>query len=189
MTNASRPSAIPERAVGQRPARSSWFVTLGMVYLMAGALAAGHLVIATIVTVYYIGALMTAAGAVHVIHAFQHRPWGGFLWWLLAGFLYAAGGIFAFLNPMLASSALTFALAILVLGSGVTRTLLGFHMRPGKGWRWIVASGVASIIVGLVFLSGWSANSLWLPGLILTADLFFQGCTLLLFGMGLKATA
>lgn len=186
MANVSGSSEMRGRDNSQLQARSSLFVVLGMVYVGAGSIAIGHLAITTIVTVYYVGAMMVVAGVGQVIHAFQIRTWSGFIWWLLAGFFYAGGGAFAFLNPLLASSAFTLALAVLVIGSGMSRALLGFHTKPENGWGWIVASGVVSIIVGLIFLLGWPANSLWLLGLILAADLIFQGCTFILFGMGLK---
>lgn len=38
-------------------------------------------------------------------------------------------------------------------------------MKPVKGWRWIVASGVITALAGFVIALGWPVNSLWILGL------------------------
>jgi uncharacterized membrane protein HdeD (DUF308 family) len=186
MTTTNQASMLP-RAFADAHAKWGWFVGLGLVFIVLGAVAAGNLFLATIVTVYYVSALMIVAGIIQVVQSFRVKTWGGFLLWMLSGVLYAAAGLVTSMNPLLASFLLTLMLALLTLASGAARLWLGFQARADHGWGWIIASGVVTTIAGLVFLLGWPVNSLWLLGLLLAIDLVFQGCALV--GLGLRFRA
>lgn len=176
-------------AVAEVRVKWSWFVALGIIYIVAGIIAASNLLLVTLVTVYFVGVLMVIAGVVQIIHAFNVKLWNGFLWWLLSSVLYVVAGVLAFLNPFLASWVITLVLATLISASGVSRLWLGLRMTSEPGWGWIVASGLVTTIAGLIFLLGWPLNSLGLLGLILVVDLIFQGCAVLAFGLRLRRAA
>ncbi|MGO4439124.1 HdeD family acid-resistance protein [Rhizobium sp. RAF56] len=163
-----------------------WFVALGLLLLACSLLAFANLFIATVVSVYYVGILMLLGGVVYLVHAFQVRGWEHFLSWALSGLLYTLAGLFAFLNPLLASAAFTLLLAVALVVAGVFRVFVGRRMKPGKGWGWIVFSGVVTVLAGCVVWLGWPVNSLWILGLFLAVDLFFQGWTLVVFGFGVR---
>src|SRR4051794_37000460 len=95
-------------AIRQTRAKWGWFVVLGVVLLILGGIAFGNLFIATVASVYVVGWLMLMAGVVEIVHAFGVRTWSRFFYWLLSGVLYAVAGFFAFDNPVLASTVLTF---------------------------------------------------------------------------------
>ncbi|MCC8952809.1 HdeD family acid-resistance protein [Bradyrhizobium sp. Pear77] len=186
MTTTNHTSML-SRAFADVHAKWSWFVGLGLIFIVLGAVAAGNLLLATIVTVYYVSAGMIVAGVMQIVQSLRVKTWGGFLWWMLSGVLYTAAGVVTSMNPLLASVFLTLMLALLTVASGVARLWLGFQARTDHGWGWIVASGVVTAIAGLVFLLGWPVNSLWLLGLVLAIDLVFQGCALV--GLGLRFRA
>ena len=132
-------------------------------------------------SVLYVGALMLVGGIFEIIHAFGVKTWGRFVWWLGSGILYAAAGIVAFMNPILASSVLTLLLAATLLAAGVIRIWVGFESRPKANWGWIVAGGVVTALAGLIIALGWPVNSLFILGIFLAFDLIFQGATLAAF--------
>jgi uncharacterized membrane protein HdeD (DUF308 family) len=101
MSNA-RSRFDPASVTAELRSRWGWFVALGIVLLVLGFLAFGNLVIATVASVLYVGALMAVGAVAQIIHAFRVKRWGGFFFWLLSGLLYGAAGILAFLNPALA---------------------------------------------------------------------------------------
>lgn len=186
MTNANETSALWNSFADVR-AKWGWFIALGFFFVAAGAVAASNLLVATIATVYYVGALMIVASVMQIIQSFQIKTWGGFLLWILSGILYAIAGVMTFINPLLASFALTLLLAVFIGASGVFRIWLGYQSKSEKGWGWIVASGIVTFIAGIIFIIGWPTNSLWLLGLLLAIDLIFQGCALVAFGLHLRA--
>lgn len=163
-----------------------WFVVLGIIVLALGIIAAGNLLIATAASVFFVGAMMIAAGIVEIIHAFGVKSWGRFILWLLSGLLYIVAGYFAFANPLLATAVLTLFLAISLIASGLARIWIGFTSKSLEGWGWVVAAGVVTTLAGLVIFSGWPVNSLWILGLFLAIDLIFQGITYIAFGFGLR---
>lgn len=181
-----------DRSHGIAPAgdvHAAWgrFVALGAAFIILGLIAGSHLLLATMVTVYYLGASMMVAGALQIAQSFRLTRWTGFLLWLLSGILYVIAGGMTFMNPTLASSVLTLLLALFTAASGIMRIWLGAGAMSERGWGWIVASGILSTAVGLIFLLGWPVNSSWLLGLVLSVDLIFQGCTLAGLGFRLRS--
>jgi len=164
-----------------------WFVALGVALLILGGIAFGNLVLATVVSVYYVGLMMLIGGVMEILHAFGVKTWGSFFFWLLSGLLYTAAGIVAFVNPVLAAGVLTFLLAAALLGSGAFRIWLGFKSKPSAGWGWIVAGGVVTLLLGLIIAMQWPVNSLFILGLFLAIDLIFQGWSFIAFGLGIKS--
>lgn len=163
-----------------------WFVLLGIMLIILGGIAFGNLVMATVVSVYYVGILMLIGGIVEIIHAFGVKSWGSFFFWLLSGLLYAAAGVVAFVNPVLTAGVLTFLLAAALLGAGFFRIWMGFKARPTAGWGWIVTAGVITALAGLVIAMQWPVNSLFILGLFLAIDLIFQGWAYIALGFGIK---
>jgi uncharacterized membrane protein HdeD (DUF308 family) len=163
-----------------------WFTGLGALLLVCGIIALGNLLLATVVSVYYVGMLMLFGGILYLVHAFQVRGWDHMLFWVLSGLLYLLAGILAFVNPILASAALTLFLAVALLVAGIFRIWVGRRMKPLKGWGWIVAGGVITALAGFVVALGWPVNSLWVLGLFLAVDLLVQGWTLIAFGLGIR---
>jgi uncharacterized membrane protein HdeD (DUF308 family) len=173
-------------AISEVRAKWGWFVALGIAMLIAGVLALGNGLLATVVSVFYVGALMLVAGIFEIIHAFGVKSWGRFFWWLISGIVYALAGIFAFMNPLLASTVLTLLLAIALVVAGVTRIMVGFEHRSEPNWGWIVAAGVVTVLAGLIIAVKWPVSSLFVLGIFLGIDLIFQGVTLTMLGLALK---
>ncbi len=163
-----------------------WFVALGVLLIVCGIIALANVVMATVVSVYYVGVLMLIGGIVYLIHAFQVRSWDQVLFWALSGVLYVLAGVFAFMNPLLASAALTLFLAVALLIAGIFRIWVGWRMRPVKGWAWVLISGIITALAGVVIYLGWPVNSLWILGLFLACDLLIQGWSMLALGLAVR---
>ncbi|MEZ2132570.1 MULTISPECIES: HdeD family acid-resistance protein [unclassified Sinorhizobium] len=164
-----------------------WFVVLGVLLLLCGGIAFGNLLLATVASVYYVGILMLFGGIMYLVHAFQVKGWDNILFWALSGVLYTLAGVFAFVNPILASAALTLFLAVALVIAGVFRVWVGNRLKPTKGWGWIVIGGVVTALAGFVIALGWPVNSLWVLGIFLAVDLVIQGWTLIAFGLGIRS--
>ena len=172
---------------GEIRSKWGWFVALGVALLILGLFAFSNVLVATFVSVIYVGVVMIVGGVAQIFLAFQVRTWGGFFFWLLSGLLYGAAGLFAFYNPLLAAGVVTLFLAGAMVVAGALRIALGVRSRPLGGWGWVVASGVTTLLVGIIVAVGWPANTLWVLGLFLAIDLTFQGASALIFGLTLKS--
>jgi uncharacterized membrane protein HdeD (DUF308 family) len=166
-----------------------WFVALGVGQLILGGIASTNLFAADLASVLVIGAAMLAAGIFQIVHAFSARGVRGFLFWLLGGIVYGAAGVVILYDPILASFALSLVAGVLLVVTGMLRTWAGFHSRPAAGWRWLVAAGVLTFLVGVIVIAAWPGIGLWLLGAMLVVDLVFQGWGFIAFGTALRARA
>ena len=181
----------PTGAAGLEPrcAKCGWIIALGVVYSIAGFIALGSVMMATVASVYFVGIMMVIAGVAEVINAFQVKTWGRFLFWLLLGALYIVAGFAAFENPLLAAALLTLVLAIALIASGVTRIVLAFGMKGTAPWLWVALSGVITLVLGLMILARWPVSSLYILGLFLGIDLLLAGASWIGIGLGLRRRA
>jgi len=166
-----------------------WFVALGVGELILGGVASTNLTASNLVSVLVIGAAMVAAGVFQIVHAFSTRGLRGFLFWQLAGIVYAAAGAIILYDPVFASLTLSLTAGVFLIAAGVVRIWAGFHARPAVGWRWIVAAGVVTFSVGGIVVAAWPGIGLWFLGAMLVVDLIFQGWGLIVFGLALRARA
>ena len=168
-------------------AKRGWIIALGIIYLVAGLIALGSVVMATVVSVFVVGIMMLIAGVAEVVNAFQVKSWGRFLFWLLLGALYIVAGFVTFENPLLAAAFLTLILGIALVASGIMRIILAFSMKQGTPSIWVVLSSVITLLLGLVILAHWPVSSLYILGLFLGIDLIVAGVGWIGVGFGLKA--
>ncbi|SOC47893.1 HdeD family acid-resistance protein [Shinella sumterensis] len=158
--------------------RWRWLLGAGIVLLLIALVALSNLLLATVVSVLFVGVTMLLAGAAHIVFAFQMKRWGQTVGLLVVGVLYVAAGVMTFWNPVLASTFLTLLMALSMLVAGIVRTAAGLAIRPASGWLWLAAAGAATVLVALVILAGWPVNSLWIIGALLAIDVMVTGCAL-----------
>jgi len=170
-------------------AKSGWIVALGVVYVIAGLIALGSVVFATVVTVFVVGVMMLLSGVAEVISAFQIKTWGKFLLWVLLGLLYIVAGFLTFENPLLAAAVLTLLLGFALIASGVMRVILAFSMKQEMPWVWVAISGFVTFLLGLIILAHWPVSGLYILGVFLGIDLIFAGLGWIGIGLGLKRHA
>jgi uncharacterized membrane protein HdeD (DUF308 family) len=168
--------SIPIAYGGEAPQKSWWlYALLGAVLLIAGAFVLGDVVFASAISAIFIAWVIVFAGIVEIVHAFSARGWKGFVFDLLLGVLYIAGGAILLSNPEAAAIKLTLALGIIWIVSGLFRIALAGVLWQEWGWT-LLLSGVIGILAGIVILTHWPASGLWVLGLCLGIDLIFHGC-------------
>ncbi|MGH6891561.1 MAG: HdeD family acid-resistance protein [Dongiaceae bacterium] len=94
------------------------------------------------------GICAIVGGAFEIIHAFWTKGWGGFLWQILLGLLYIAGGIVLVSQPVSGSLVLTYVIGLVLLASGIVRVFLGIRHWQDSGWL-LFLSGIFRILAGL----------------------------------------
>jgi len=183
-------STFPARGLGSGlhtlSTKWGWAVGLGVVLIICGIIALLSLVVATAVTVIWVGAMMIVAGVVEIANGFQMKGWGRATLWMITGALYIIGGFFAVVNPLLASVVLTLILAIALIIAGGVKTWMGFHLRGEGHSGWAILSGVLTLLFGLIILIHWPFSSLYALGIILGVDLIQTGADWMHLGFFLK---
>src|SRR6476659_1008440 len=167
-------------------AKSGWIIALGVVYLIAGFIALGSVMMATVASVLIVGVMMIIAGVAEVFSAFQVKSWGKFLLWALLGVLYIIAGFVTFENPLLAAALLTLILGASLVASGIMRIILAFIMKRETPWILVLVSHVVTLLLGLLILAHWPVSSLYILGLFLGIDLIMAGAGWVGLGFGLR---
>jgi uncharacterized membrane protein HdeD (DUF308 family) len=186
MASTSSAGMGPIPSLAPLHAKWGWIVALGVVYLVAGIIALGSVVNATEAAVWVVGIMMIISGVAEVINALQIKSWARFLFWLVLGILYIFAGFIAFENTLLTALWLTLILGAALVASGVVRVFLGFNMRGGSSWVWVVISGLITLLLGVIILAHWPYSGLYALGIILGVDLVFAGASWIGLGLGLK---
>src|SRR5258708_28348858 len=115
-------------------AKSGWIIALGVVYLIAGFIALGSVMMATVASVLIVGVMMIIAGVAEVFSAFQIKSWGKFLLWVLLGVLYLVCRLLLEKNTLLAAALLTLILGASLVASRIIRIILSFSMKRESPW-------------------------------------------------------
>ena len=190
MTNLSQTMTSPH-ASDTAPLRTGagWIIALGVVYVIAGFIALGSVMMATVASVLVVGVMMIVAGVFELINAFQIKSWGKFLFWALLGVLYIVAGFVTFENPLLAAAVLTLLLGASLVASGLVRLFLAFSMKRESPWIWVALSGVITLLLGGIILAHWPVSSVYTLGIFLGIDLIFAGTSWIGLGFGLRRAA
>jgi uncharacterized membrane protein HdeD (DUF308 family) len=112
-----------------------------------------------------------------------YAAWNGYgrggLTWLKPFVLITLGLLVAF-YPLAGAATIDLILIIYFLLDGFAGVMLAFALRPMRGWGWTLFSGVASLVLALIFVGGWPFQAIWLVGLFIRISLVLDGFALLM---------
>ena len=158
----------------------SWAIFAGILLVALGIAAVIYDQTATIASVLVFGWVLALAGIMQIIHAFQVRDWSGFFVYLLDGIFRGTVGALLVVYPASGAMALTLVLSFYFIAGGLFRTFLAFSLRYSS-WGWTVASGLVSVVLGVMLAMQWPTSALWFIGFAVGIDLICSGWALLMF--------
>jgi uncharacterized membrane protein HdeD (DUF308 family) len=162
-----------------------WFVILGAVLIVAGAVALGSLAVASLATAVAIGALLLAGGVAETVGAVRGWGWRGYFLHLLSGVLSVVVGVLFLWAPGDALLALTLLLACLLLVGGAFKISAALSYQF-DAWGWPLLSGVVDLFLGLLIWQQWPASAFWVIGLFVGISLVFRGANWIGLGLALR---
>ncbi len=153
-----------------------WFLAWGIILLVLGALAISYSMFTTIISVIFLGIILTASSVIIIIDAFQFwwRKWGGFFIHLVTGILYFVLGVMLMKLPMLGSISLTLLIAIFYILLGIFRITYSLSFQLPKQ-RWRLFNGILALILGILILAEWPLSGQFIIGLFIGIDLLVCG--------------
>ncbi|HST65794.1 MAG TPA: DUF308 domain-containing protein [Mycobacteriales bacterium] len=160
--------------------RTGWDVLLGLLLIVTGVVVLGDVVIASVVSILFVGWTMLIGGAAAVLVALFRIGQDGFWIGLFGGAITFVTGLVFVRYP--GTTLLTLMLvtgALLILG-GLVRVVTAFT-EPGQRLMLLI-SGVLSVVLGVLLLDQWPKSALWLLGTLLGIQLVVDGLLLILFG-------
>jgi uncharacterized membrane protein HdeD (DUF308 family) len=189
MSNLPNVSAAPSLGEATEQLRGKWaaIAAFGVLLVVLGFFALMFSLVATIATVTLNGVLFLIAGVAEIAIGMHARDWGRFFLWVLGGLIYLAAGVICVINPILASVVLTLLLGAGLIAAGVVRTYLATQLPSGEPRGLVFLAAAVTILLGLVIVSRWPTDSIYVLGALLGVDLLFHGVGWAAFGVGLHA--
>ena len=165
-----------------------WMIFAGLAMLALGITAIIYDTTATTVSVVAFGVILAMAGAAQIVNSFQVRTWSGFFLYLLDGLVRGVVGTLLVLYPNAGAESLTLVLSFYFVLGGLFKSI-GSAVLRFPSWGWSVASGVISIVLGVMLAVHWPATGAWFIGLAVGIDLILYGWALLMFASMLKTVS
>jgi uncharacterized membrane protein HdeD (DUF308 family) len=168
---------------------AGWLVVLGVVTVVAGFLAMGSPLASGLSVAVFIGLAMTIGGVARTIGAFSAGSFGQGALALIGGILTFGAGLILVGRPGLGLATLTLILGGSLVVDGISSGLLAFHIRPSKGWGWMLFSAASSVLLGFLLLREWPLSGLWAIGTLVGVNLILTGFSIISVGSAVRGVA
>ena len=153
------------------------FIGSSILMVVVGVLAIALPLAAGIGVSIFVSWLIFLTGFAHLVYAFAAKGVGGFVWRLLLGIFYIAGGLYLAFHPGLSLVSLTLILAIILFSEGLMQVLAYFSLRALPGSQWILIDGILTLVLGLMIGLSWPSGSAWAIGTLVGINFLFSGLT------------
>lgn len=157
-----------------------WFLGAGIIMILLGMMAISVPLVAAIAIEALFGWLFVIGGIVASIHSFRALNSGKCLLRLLSGIFYIAIGTIFLVYPMQGVLTITLLLAILFSFEGIMKIAVAVQLRSKPNWGWLLASGIAALILASLIFSGYPGSATWVLGLLVGINLIFSGWTMVM---------
>ena len=157
-----------------------WFHGAGIVLIILGAVAIAVPLAASIAIEILFGWIFILGGVVTVVHSFRALNSGKCILRLISGVLYLAVGIMFMAYPLKGVLTLALLLAAVFMFEGIIKISLAVQLRPKPNWGWMLASGIAALVLSFMIFSGYPGSAAWMLGLLVGLNLVFSGWTMLM---------
>jgi uncharacterized membrane protein HdeD (DUF308 family) len=187
MSNAGTSTHTLGMAIERLEGKWASITGFGVLLVVLGFAALAFSLVATIATVTLNGLLFLVAGAAEIAIGMHARSWSLFFLWVIGGILYLAVGVICIVNPVFVSVVLTLLLGAGLIAAGLVRFFLAFRLPPVQPRLLVFVAAAVTVLLGLVIVSHWPTDSIYVLGTLLGVDLLFHGAGWVSFGLGLHA--
>lgn len=171
--------------IGEIRGSWGWFLALGVLSIVLGAICVIADVSATFATVLVFGWVLIVSAIFGLVHAFRTHTWQGFLLSLLSALFRGVAGYLLIRYPLAGAVSLTLLLASFLIVAGLFRAI-GSGMLQFPRWGWSVFSGLVSLALGIMLLAQMPVSSVWFIGFAIGVDLICDGASLIGFATAVR---
>ncbi|PYF03528.1 uncharacterized membrane protein HdeD (DUF308 family) [Rhodopseudomonas faecalis] len=186
-TNLNSTNPISEAMEAE--ARKYWKSLLfeGILLTVCGLAAILLPVVASLAITVLLGWLLILSGGFALALTFWSRQSPGFWWSLLSAVVALIAGVVLLLRPIEGTLTLTIIVGAYFLAEGVVTVMYAIQNREKltERWGWLLAAGIADLLVAAIIISGFPGTALWVIGLLVGINLLFGGASMI--GVALAA--
>ncbi|MGA8164190.1 MAG: DUF308 domain-containing protein [Waddliaceae bacterium] len=158
----------------------------GIVFCILGLIAITHPFFVTWGINLVLGFILIIAGAVQGYRAFKGINDSSSIPLFIGAAVSLIIGIFFLVYPMTGMLTLTLFLTIYFLIDGITKIVSSWQLRYVKGWPWLLISGLISLLLTFLILSGLPSTADWILAIFLGVYLVFVGGALIALAIFVK---
>jgi uncharacterized membrane protein HdeD (DUF308 family) len=173
----------------ERKSATEHLYWLGIVLIALGVAAVLAPVVAGSALVIVIGFILLLAGIVPIVRELKAEASMEKAIGLILGIITALTGIAVIGHPLFGLAFLTLLLVGYFVAEGVWKILVSFRYKPAAGWKWLLVSGVLSLILGLLIWRQWPVSGMWAVGVLVGVNLLGTGLALVTLASTLKSLA
>jgi uncharacterized membrane protein HdeD (DUF308 family) len=142
--------------------------------------------LSTIAAAIWIGWTLVVSGALMLSHALFTWRWPNSVWAILVALLYLGTGALILYAPLASVLSLTFVMAALFVAEGVFEIVQAFRLRPLAGWGWMLLSGVAAVVLGVLIGYLFPGSAAWVLGLFFGLNLLSTGLSFVFLALACR---
>lgn len=167
------------------------YVFEGVVMIVLGVLAIIFPVFATLAVDFYLGWLFLFAGVLALIVMITAGHIPGFWWALITAILAIVVGLALLLKPAAGIVSLTAVLTAFFIVEGVFQAAASLSYRDWipHSWGWLLASGIADLVLAAIIIAGWPGTVDWTLGLLAGVSLLTSGWAIVMVAMSVRSVA
>jgi uncharacterized membrane protein HdeD (DUF308 family) len=178
------PSAIREAL------RANWKLLMfqGVVMIILGILAVAAPATASVAVDIYVGWLFLFSGMVGIFAMFSARSVSNFMWIFVTALLSLAVGGLLIWKPIEGTFSLTLVLTCFFIAEGIFQTVASFSYRDAlsRSWGWMLASGIADLLLAGIIIWAWPTSAEWTLGLVVGVNLITSGTAVTMMALAGK---
>jgi uncharacterized membrane protein HdeD (DUF308 family) len=159
-----------------------FFLAQGVIMTILGVLAVIWPQISTVAVDVYVGWLFLLSGVLGLVTMFFAPAVSAFFWSLFTAALSLFVGILLLWHPVEGAISLTLVLIAFFIAEGVFQIAASLSHREAfpDSWGWMLASGIADLILAALIISGWPGTAGWVLGLIVGVNLITSGIAIIM---------
>ncbi len=167
------PSIQPPEKVREfrKSFRRGWTMR-GVLLLLVGVAGVMMPFFSSFATVMTLAVMLGMAGISYAVSVFQSGTTRERLWDLLGAVVFLVAAFALFSRPLQGMAYVTLAVGIAFIAEGIVRGFWSATRRP-EGWGWLVASSVASVILGGLILGQWPESGMYAVGTLMGLNFIF----------------
>ena len=164
-------------------------MALGVVTIIAGFLAMGSPLASGLAIMVFIGVALVIGGIARTIGAFSAGSFGQGALAFIGAMLALVAGLVLAGRPGIGLATVTLLVGGYLVVDGISSAILAFHVRPDKGWGWMLFSAIMGVLLGFMLLREWPLSGLWAVGTLVGVNLLCSGFSMISVGTAARGLA
>jgi uncharacterized membrane protein HdeD (DUF308 family) len=188
--SSSEPTISDIQGSVRHSVRLHWrlFLAQGVIMTILGVLAVIWPQLSTVAVDVYVGWLFLLSGAVGLVAMFFAPAVSAFFWSLFTAALSLFVGVLLLWHPIEGVVSLTLVLIAFFIAEGIFQIAASLNYRQAfhDSWGWMLASGVADLILAALIVSGWPSAASWALGVVVGANLITSGIAIIMVSLAAR---